>query len=690
MDESFKKIIDESLNEFFENTSLKESSFRVYNPILCPNLWDEFQHLDPRIRVNLLRTAYDFYKKTEFVAPIVDVWLMGSIANYNWTQESDVDVHIIIDFSQLKMPPETASKVAKSAGAAWNKEHNVVVKNHKVEINIQSVKAKKPYVMGIYSLVKDEWIRKPVQVNAQINKPLIQQKYSELKKYVEYAIRSRNREEMKKTKDFLDDYRQYGLDNGGELSIENIVYKILRSKGLVKILKDTITATYDKEMSVNEVERTYRDNMSVDEEEFEEITQKDVSARHPDHTSLNAEKTDYDLSKLTIGNLKALRDKAVRLWKSSIQTEDATATQTYLSMFKFYDTELKKRLSYINTPVIKESDSDYNAWEDFLERRDEQLVDLARLLKASSGKGRVSWNTIPSSLLKKVWYQFGKYKRIKENDIDKIADQILTNIARLQASTEMMGHTERDVRPELVDYGYEFTDEEWENWMSNYFTNDRGGWLLSEYGLAPLQKIYHLIFNAKTPEEKLYACDKALNVVHQRGDLAAMFVEGGISTLNAIADQGGYNSGGEWGDVNREFREDVAEGVGWGNPKDIKKDPLHIPGERWRIKVGKTPKMKEEDTKFVQDLVEQLLMESPEMKTLKKNKKPLTNEERKIVMDAKAIWHMGKDGGPSPAVWKAIVNGKTWYVTNTHRCYQCKPTLKGAIRAYHNGVKQSA
>ena len=46
--------------------------------------------------------------------------------------------------------------------------------------------------------------------------------------------------------------------------------------------------------------------------------------------------------------------------------------------------------------------------------------------------------------------------------------------------------------------------------MSNYFTNNRGQWMLSDYGLDPLKNIYPIIFNAKTPEEKLYAVDKAL------------------------------------------------------------------------------------------------------------------------------------------------------------------------------------
>lgn len=231
-----------------------ETAFRVYNETLCPALWDEQQHLDPEVRLNLLRMAQDFYEKTKFTAPILDVYLMGSIANYNWTPDSDADVHVIIDFTQLQMPNETASKVAKSAGAQWNLEHNATVKGHKVEINIQSVKAEKPHVTGIYSLMKDAWIRKPTKINVQVNKPLIQVHYTEIKKFVESAIQSGDRERMKTAKDYLDDYRQHGLDTAGELSTQNIVYKILRAKGLIKTLKDSIITAYDKEMSVDEAD----------------------------------------------------------------------------------------------------------------------------------------------------------------------------------------------------------------------------------------------------------------------------------------------------------------------------------------------------------------------------------------------------------------------------------------------------
>ena len=233
-------------------------------------------------------------------------------------------------------------------------------------------------------------------------------------------------------------------------------------------------------------------------------------------------------------------------------------------------------------------DVNYDAAEDFMERKDKQLYEIANFLKTNKN-GNIPWKTVSATLVKKTWLIFGKYNKINDNDIDKIADQILTNIVRLTLANEFTGHSENYHLREEIDEmcGIEFTDAEWEN-VCDRFEDGSGYDYISDYGIKPLQNIYSIIFNADTPENKLYACDKALNVVHQRNDLASMFIEGGSSTLNQIASQCGYDAGYEYGQMNKEFR----EGFG-GNPDT---DKAYVKDDRWTVKwntAKKTPLMKE-------------------------------------------------------------------------------------------------
>lgn len=77
---------------------------------------------------------------------------------------------------------------------------------------------------------------------------------------------------------------------------------------------------------------------------------------------------------------------------------------------------------------------------------------------------------------------------------------------------------------------------------------------------------------------------------------------------------------------------------------------------------------------------------------LKKHKVPLTDEERQKCLDTDTVWNFSHLNKPTPAVWKSI-NPKTkkvTYVTNTHRAFNTAPTLKGAIRRYHDFIKGTA
>lgn len=64
---------------------------------------------------------------------------------------------------------------------------------------------------------------------------------------------------------------------------------------------------------------------------------------------------------------------------------------------------------------------------------------------------------------------------------------------------------------------------------------ESGADYMSDYGLEPLLNHMSKLISTADSSEKLYTIDKMLNVVHQRSDLAAWFVEGGSRALSALS-----------------------------------------------------------------------------------------------------------------------------------------------------------
>jgi hypothetical protein len=116
------------------------------------------------------------------------------------------------------------------------------------------------------------------------------------------------------------------------------VFKILRAKGIIQLLKDSVIVTYDKEMSVAEVKY------------------KDIKQVHPTLPQWNIKNQDYDINKLTLDNLKALKAKSYRFYKASVAANDFNRAEVEYGEYQYYDAEIKRRLKYINAP-IEEADS---------------------------------------------------------------------------------------------------------------------------------------------------------------------------------------------------------------------------------------------------------------------------------------------------------------------------------------------
>ena len=208
------------------------------------------------IKTALLKIGDDFIESLGVEFFIHDIVLTGSLANYNWSNFSDVDLHIVIDYKESKYNSEILKEFFDAKKNIWNEKHDIVIKGYDVELYVQDVN-EEHVSSGVYSILHNKWIIEPEQKNPNIDDRMILQKGEEYMKKIDNIIGK-----VVKGVDVLNDienirtkiksFRQSGLDSGGEYSYENLTFKLLRRNGYIgKLLKLKITLT-DKKLSVEQ------------------------------------------------------------------------------------------------------------------------------------------------------------------------------------------------------------------------------------------------------------------------------------------------------------------------------------------------------------------------------------------------------------------------------------------------------
>jgi len=220
---------------------------------LNPKIWKD-EKLDPSIRRALLKIANEFYIFLNVTAPVDDVIFTGSLANFNYTKFSDIDVHILIDFSSVDENQELVKKYLMSKKSIWNDRHDIRIKGFEVEMYPQDEKITGELrAGGVYSIVTDVWIKKPEQVDANVDIECVRSKAECLMYEIDSVLSDTNRlQKIERIKDKIRDMRLSGLERSGEFSVENLSFKLLRRSGYLEKLYDTAAKDYDDSLSLSQ------------------------------------------------------------------------------------------------------------------------------------------------------------------------------------------------------------------------------------------------------------------------------------------------------------------------------------------------------------------------------------------------------------------------------------------------------
>lgn len=236
-------------------TELIDDPRLAYHDELNPKLWSG-DELDQEVENHLMLITKQFVESLKVPdAAIKDYAFTGSNANYNWTKYSDIDIHVMIDYSQLcadgacQLSTEDCLMAKKSL---WNDRHEVTIKGHPVEVYASNAEHSLVQDAGCYSLLRREWIKKPEWREVKLDSATIRAKADELAKEIDQIVGSKTTDvdTIQEITDKLWKYRQSGISRGGEFSVENLVFKALRNNGYVQKIRDYAVRATDRSLSL--------------------------------------------------------------------------------------------------------------------------------------------------------------------------------------------------------------------------------------------------------------------------------------------------------------------------------------------------------------------------------------------------------------------------------------------------------
>lgn len=253
----------------FSNFVLNEDKVgSFYNDELNPKFWDKYRTKDGKdewvfdriVRKKLLKIAEDFYEKYKDLLgdlPISDIQLTGSLANYNYSDKSDLDVHVLVDFNKIKSKREIVKAAVDGIRFMWNLRHDVIIRGHDVEVYLQDIH--EPHTAsGLYSLMDDKWIRKPKFDPPEVDEHDVRKKFDgfasdinqmESKLVTSSSLPSNAKEMYKRLlriKEKIQKMRKDDLAKDGEFSVGNLAFKMLRNEGYIGKIIDLISKAYSR------------------------------------------------------------------------------------------------------------------------------------------------------------------------------------------------------------------------------------------------------------------------------------------------------------------------------------------------------------------------------------------------------------------------------------------------------------
>ena len=228
---------------------------------LNSKLFTKEEILKAKVRDKMLEIVDEFLadlKEQDIKIKVDDILLIGSNASYNYTKDSDIDLHILTNVKATDYSSEIAKALYSAYRSLFNKNLDIEFFGIPLEIFVETEDSAR-VSNGIYSVKKNKWIKKPIaeeipDYDKEALDKLVDKWEAKCKDLID-DIKADKLDDEKKVIKMLEDIyeklRKKGISKG-EYSIENLAFKELRNKGYLDQLKDCKHELISKRLSLEE------------------------------------------------------------------------------------------------------------------------------------------------------------------------------------------------------------------------------------------------------------------------------------------------------------------------------------------------------------------------------------------------------------------------------------------------------
>jgi hypothetical protein len=229
-----------------------ESSLE-YHKELNTKIWDNGK-LKDEVRGKLLQIA-EAWRVFAKIDPsmVQDIIITGGNVNYNYTPQSDIDLHLVIDRNLMFQNRALVDEYLQDKKILWTLIHGSInIYGYPVELYAQDINERPHSGQGVYSIVDNSWLQMPENLNLDFEKDYhLQKKVNFYKSMIDRMIDNKadsgSIDSLKKRIRLM---RGDSIAKGGEFAFGNLVFKELRNLGYLDKLNDYEKTMQDKALSL--------------------------------------------------------------------------------------------------------------------------------------------------------------------------------------------------------------------------------------------------------------------------------------------------------------------------------------------------------------------------------------------------------------------------------------------------------